>query len=98
MTRFSVPDVPHRDPEANDPYYDKYDDEGRILKKEWLKKLADVYPSVEPSWREWIFDLCYLTPPDELEKMKREIQESGPRLAQGGVVHFGTGGHIESEA
>ena len=60
--------------EQPNPY--GYDEAAKAQKQRWLKELADLYPDVNALWREWVYDLCVNTPPDELEAMKRRIKAS----------------------
>ena len=58
--------------EQPNPY--GYDEAAKAQKQRWLKELADLYPDVNALWREWVYDLCVNTPPDELEAMKRRVK------------------------
>ena len=53
-----------------------------------LKDLAQLYPDVNPLWREWVYDVCVNTPPDQLEAMKRRIAVNPGKHANpcGGVL------------
>ena len=53
-----------------------------------LKELAQLYPDVNPLWREWVYDVCVNTPPDQLEAMKRRIAVNPGKHANpcGGVL------------
>ena len=57
-----------------------------------LKELAQLYPDVNPLWREWVYDVCVNTPPDQLETMKRRIAVNPGKHANpcGGVLHAHT--------
>ena len=66
---FHVDGVPHY--ETPNPY--GYDEAALAKKTRALKELAQLYPDVNPLWREWVYDVCVNTPPDQLEAMKRRI-------------------------
>ena len=66
---FHVDGVPHY--ETPNPY--GYDETALAKKTCTLKELAQLYPDVNPLWREWVYDVCVNTPPDQLEAMKRRI-------------------------
>ena len=55
-----------------------YNDEEMLEKRDWMEKLIRIYPTVSPLHIEWIYDICKRTPPDELEEMKKRIDESSP--------------------
>ena len=61
----------------SNPYL--YSEEQLFEKKRALDELSRLYPDVNPTWREWIYDLCKNTPEDELEAMKARIDASPPR-------------------
>ena len=63
--------------EQPNPY--GYDEAAKAQKQRWLKEL---YPDVNALWREWVYDLCVNTPPDELEAMKRRVEASGQSLSR----------------
>ena len=50
-----------------------YDEAALAEKCRVLKELAQLYPYVNPLWREWVYDVCVNTPPDQLEEMKRRV-------------------------
>ena len=45
-----------------------------------------MYPNVNALWREWVYDVCVNTPPQELEAMKTRIATTPGRHPQGGVL------------
>ena len=66
-----------------------YKDEVALAEKtRALKELAQLYPDVNPLWREWVYDVCVNTPPDQLEAMKRRIAVNPGKHANpcGGVL------------
>ena len=81
---FHVDGVPHY--ETPNPY--GYDGTALAEKTRALKELAQLYPDVNPLWREWVYDVCVNTPPDQLEAMKRRIAVNPGKHANpcGGVL------------
>jgi hypothetical protein len=61
----------------------------QLWKTRVLKELAQLYPDVNPLWREWVYDVCANTPTDQLEEMKRRIAVNPGKHANppGGVLH-----------
>ena len=94
---FKVEGVENRNPEKDDPYFDKLTYDQRMLKKEWVVKLQSMYPAIDAKWREWVLDLCLTLKEDEMEELKRKIEASSPIAAKGGCVYYGTDGTIEDE-
>ena len=47
-----------------------------------------MYPNVNALWREWVYDVCVNTPPEELEAMKQRVATTPGRRVnpQGGVL------------
>ena len=60
---FHIKGVPHY--ETPNPY--GCDEAALAEKTRALKELAQLYPDVNPLWREWVYDVCVNTPPDQLE-------------------------------
>ena len=81
---FHIKGVPHY--ETPNPY--GYDEVALAEKTRALKELAQLYPDVNPLWREWVYDVCVNTPPDQLEAMKRRIAVTPGKHANtcGGVL------------
>ena len=59
-----------------------------LQKTRVLKELAQLYPDVNPLWREWVYDVCANTPLDQLEDMKQRIATNPGKHANpcGGVL------------
>ena len=53
-----------------------YDEEQISEKKRALKRLAEEWPDVDRTWREWVYDMCVNTSPEEMEAMKKRVIES----------------------
>ena len=51
---FHVEDVPRY--ETPNPY--GYNEAALVEKTRVLKELAQLYPDVNPLWREWVYDVC----------------------------------------
>ena len=79
---YHVEGVPRH--EAPNPF--KYDEDALAQKAHWLRELAKMYPNVNALWREWVYDLCVNTPPQELEVIKARIATNQGRHPQGGVL------------
>ena len=81
---FHVEDVPRY--ETPNPY--GYNEAALVEKTRVLKELAQLYPDVNPMWREWVYDVCANTPSDQLEDMKRRVATSPGKHANpcGGVL------------
>ena len=79
---YHVEDLPRH--EAPNPF--KYDEDALAQKAHWLRKLAQMYPNVNALWREWVYDVCVNTPPEELEAMKARIATSPGCHGKGGVL------------
>ena len=82
---FHVDGVPRY--QAPNPY--GYDATALAEKSRALKELAQLFPDVNPLWREWVYDVCANTPPDQLDEMKRRIAVNPGTHANpcGGVLH-----------
>ena len=65
-----------------------YDEAALAEKGRVLKELAQLYPDATPLWREWVYDVCVNTPPDQLEAMKRRVAVNPGKHANpcGGVL------------
>ena len=81
---FHVEDVPRY--ETPNSY--GYNEAALVEKTRVLKELAQLYPDVNPLWREWVYDVCVNTPSDQLEDMKRRVATSPGKHANpcGGVL------------
>ena len=81
---FHVEDVPRY--ETPNPY--GYNEAALVEKTRVLKELAQLYPDVNPLWREWVYDVCANTPLDQLEDMKRRVATNPGKHANpcGGVL------------
>ena len=81
---FHVDGVPRY--ETPNPY--GYNEAALVEKTRVLKELAQLYPDVNPMWREWVYDVCANTPSDQLEDMKRRVATNPGKHANpcGGVL------------
>ena len=72
--------------ETPNPY--GYNEAALVEKTRVLKELAQLYPDVNPLWREWVYDVCANTPLDQLEDMKQRIATNPGKHANpcGGVL------------
>ena len=66
-----------------------YNEAALVEKTRVLKELAQLYPDVNPLWREWVYDVCANTPLDQLEEMKQRVAINPGRHANpcSGVLH-----------
>ena len=82
---FHVDGVPRY--ETPNPY--GYNEAALAEKGRVLKELAQLYPDVNPLWREWVYDVCANTPLNQLEEMKRRVAVNPGKHAnpRGGVLH-----------
>ena len=64
----AVPGMSHKE-EAN-PF--DYTDDQKAEKKIALKHMADLWPTVNLAWAEWVYDMCKNTPEDKLQAIMEQ--------------------------
>lgn len=71
----AVPGMSRKE-EAN-PF--NYTEDQKAIKKLALKQMAELWPTVNPTWAEWVYDLCKNTDEDELQKIMVKCDTNPPK-------------------
>ncbi len=65
--------VPGIDRKESTNHFD-YTDDQIAEKKMAIKTMTDLWPDVNATWAEWVYDLCKNTPEDKLKEIMERVE------------------------